>query len=867
MASGAFAGAANTLPIYIEDNHAGTFYWLSQNIDLDQSYTLVLFDAHSDASGIFDSDKIRYALRNVASTQDRQRLLHRWRSNGTVQCFNWIEPLMPAPIEKVVWVPAEKLSASQIRKHRQKATALLDGHLEAAPRTSGSLQDAYVVSDFEHLEKEIDAKQQLIVTIDLDYFAGLAATNQQEAFVRIWNFVVNRPNLGAITFAISRAYLNDEPEANRLLNLALKSALSLPTVQIEFEPFLGVANDHSNLAKKLMVKGEKPAAFDVAQITEELRARILSQRDRISVRHDSARWQQFLRTWNGEAPQLHLEVKNREPSTDDIWRIPADESADIQLLVEPWTVKPEKIEWFALTPKFWRCNLTDLSVNQVGFVANAAPRPAWNELPVDWHDSILPMTKIDNLFDRQLHCGSLRLRARAVVNGKVRETPVMELRRFIGSGFRAALTEQFGLPYLFGSGQLSEGSNTGPETNLGADCANFVVYAFRRQGQRIPWSDPKQLRQHLDVIAQSATPGKARITAEDLQRGTIVHLGTHVAAVIEDRNPAGILDENDLVAHQLPVAPEIVTLGQLLRERKKDRFDLYRVPPVKSAASLIFGGDVMLGRSCAAKIQNGTDPFEGISALVDQASFAAANLECTISNVGGSTNRYAFRAPAQSARLLGRAGFDAMGLANNHALDFGPAALQDSAAHLLREEIEPVGVKTPTRNAPDASFFSLSDGKKIALLAISDIGHGSEIAIASRRAELKIAIGNARSRSDLTVCLVHWGIENSNRITDEQRELARWLIDCGVDLVVGSHPHCVQPLDFYHGRPIAYSLGNLVFDGAPTVASWNRGALLDVGLNEDAKISSASLIPVVLEDGFPWIDAAGKQRLVETSDR
>jgi len=49
------------------------------------------------------------------------------------------------------------------------------------------------------------------------------------------------------------------------------SALSLPTAQIEFEPFLTVANDHSNLAKKLMMKGEKPPAFDVAQITQELR--------------------------------------------------------------------------------------------------------------------------------------------------------------------------------------------------------------------------------------------------------------------------------------------------------------------------------------------------------------------------------------------------------------------------------------------------------------------------------------------------------------------------------------------------------------------------------------------------------------------
>src|SRR5438094_1927922 len=186
-AASAAASGANALPVYIEDKHAGTFYWLAQNIDLDQQYTLILFDAHSDASGIFDSDKIRDALRNVASKQDRQTLLDRWRSKGAVQCFNWIEPLMPAPIEKVIWVPAEKLSASQISEHRQQATALLDGHLEAAPRKSGSLREAYVVSDFEHLEKQIDPKQQLIVTIDLDYLAGLPAPEQEQAFARIWN--------------------------------------------------------------------------------------------------------------------------------------------------------------------------------------------------------------------------------------------------------------------------------------------------------------------------------------------------------------------------------------------------------------------------------------------------------------------------------------------------------------------------------------------------------------------------------------------------------------------------------------------------------------------------------------------------------
>jgi len=338
----------------------------------------------------------------------------------------------------------------------------------------------------------------------------------------------------------------------------------------------------------------------------------------------------------------------------------------------------------------------------------------------------------------------------------------------------------------------------------------------------------------------------------------IIHLDTHVAAVMNDRQPVGILDENDLVAHQLAGTPKMVTLGQLLKERRKNRFDLLRVPLPRPAATLVFGGDVMLGRSCAAKIERGIDPFAGIGAVLQSASFAAANLECTISNLGHSTQRYAFRAPARSAQLLRTAGFHAMGLANNHALDFGTAALRDCAASLSREKIEPVGLGTPTGNACAASFFSVRDGKKIALLAISDVrpAAGSETAAASDRVGLSDAIASARSHASLVVCMVHWGIENTANITDEQRELARWLVDHGVDLVVGSHPHCVQPLDFYHGCPIAYSLGNLVFDGAPSIASWNHGALLEIGLNENMKVSSASLIPLVLETGLPRMDLA-----------
>ena len=84
-------------------------------------------------------------------------------------------------------------------------------------------------------------------------------------------------------------------------------------------------------------------------------------------------------------------------------------------------------------------------------------------------------------------------------------------------------------------------------------------------------------------------------------------------------------------------------------------------------------------------------------------------------------------------------------------------------------------------------------------------------------------------------------------VTERQRELARWLIEHGADAIAGSHPHCIQAFDSYRGRPIIYSLGNLVFDGAPTLPSWNRGQLVAFDLGGPRPLFH--LVPVQLDQG------------------
>src|ERR1700745_2129839 len=98
--SQALASSAQ-LPIYIEDSHAGSFYFLAEHLDLDRPHTFLLFDAHSDASAIFNSDAIRAAMRS-ADVQKKD-LFRTWRQSGKIQCYNWIEPLMPRPFAQVIW--------------------------------------------------------------------------------------------------------------------------------------------------------------------------------------------------------------------------------------------------------------------------------------------------------------------------------------------------------------------------------------------------------------------------------------------------------------------------------------------------------------------------------------------------------------------------------------------------------------------------------------------------------------------------------------------------------------------------------------------------------------------------------------------
>ena len=238
---------------------------------------------------------------------------------------------------------------------------------------------------------------------------------------------------------------------------------------------------------------------------------------------------------------------------------------------------------------------------------------------------------------------------------------------------------------------------------------------------------------------------------------------------------------------------------------------------------IAWGGDVLLGDAAQpALAEHGFAwPFERITALLD-ADYLVANAEGPITALTDPffpDQEFSYNADPAAAIALAQAGFDAMSLSNNHALDRGPEGLRDTIEHLNDAGVTPFGAGAESE-ATAPHLVETPHG----LLAIVGLGerwnYGAEATVAEpgtvsitaesveRAHELAVDAG-----ARWTVAYVHWG-ENYSEITDGQRTAAHLFADAGYDLVIGHHPHVAQEVEIIEGMPVLYSLGNLVF-GTP----------------------------------------------------
>lgn len=218
---------------------------------------------------------------------------------------------------------------------------------------------------------------------------------------------------------------------------------------------------------------------------------------------------------------------------------------------------------------------------------------------------------------------------------------------------------------------------------------------------------------------------------------------------------------------------------------------------------LLFVGDIVA--------QRGTPEPDARSSWLREAHAAqlvVGNLEGSLgepeSCVRPTPESPCFAMPETTAGLLARAGFTALGLENNHSRDLGPEALERTARALSDSGVFPL------RYESSPTFLRVGD-VTVGLVSLSRISKGTGPVRELPSVELARKLRLARALSNVVVVYVHWGEELFDWAHPAQRQAARWLVAHGADLIIGHHPHVVQPPECVEGRPVFFSVGNFRF--------------------------------------------------------
>lgn len=267
-----------------------------------------------------------------------------------------------------------------------------------------------------------------------------------------------------------------------------------------------------------------------------------------------------------------------------------------------------------------------------------------------------------------------------------------------------------------------------------------------------------------------------------------------------------------------------------IRMYNRDVEELCSIVPLKTpvnikespSVKILCVGDIFLGFKAESILrENGyLYPFKHLRGYIELADLSLGNLEAPISLRGKPVpnKSFTFRQNPGVAPVLKEIGFDILTLGNNHIMDYGVSALVDTLDILKMNDISYTGAG---RNLEEACSLVVKEikGASIGVLSYTDIlprgfaaGKQSPGVAATRDVKsLRKSIKIANREVDFLICFFHWGTEYTHQPNKRQARLARLAVDCGADLVLGSHPHIAQKIEIYNGVPIIYSLGNCVF--------------------------------------------------------
>jgi hypothetical protein len=240
-----------------------------------------------------------------------------------------------------------------------------------------------------------------------------------------------------------------------------------------------------------------------------------------------------------------------------------------------------------------------------------------------------------------------------------------------------------------------------------------------------------------------------------------------------------------------------------------------------SEVRLLALGDVNLGRRVGQVILRGDTlyPFERVTDTLRGYDIVFANLESNISDQKGRTenprNNMIFTAPPAAAQALKRAGVRVVATANNHALDFGASARDQTIRYLDSAGIAHCGTQGDGKSLFLPALLR-SNGIRIAFFAVTDLMNGGgvmwkNLVAPADTGGLLPAIRAVRESTDVVVVSYHGGDEYAPKASARTRGFARQVLEGGADIVLGHHPHIPYGIDTKWGKVAVHSLGNFVF--------------------------------------------------------
>lgn len=280
---------------------------------------------------------------------------------------------------------------------------------------------------------------------------------------------------------------------------------------------------------------------------------------------------------------------------------------------------------------------------------------------------------------------------------------------------------------------------------------------------------------------------------------------------------------------------------------------------------VVFGGDVMLGRTVSAWIRRFGPhyPLRGVARQLRDADLAIVNLECAITQSArhwkGEPKAFYFGAPLSAVTALLDAGIDLVSLANNHILDYDFAGLSDTLWHLHAHGIASAGAGADLGQALAPAVVEC-DGTRFAMVAMCN--HQPDFAATGSRpgvayidfADEAAALGQMEralapvlaAGADWPILSLHWGPNMVSEPSPQFQRIAHGAIDMGWKIVFGHSAHVFQGIELYRGCPILYAAGDLVDDYAVDPVHRNDHQLLfEMALGRDA-VQRIVLHPVVI---------------------